>query len=165
MQAKIKSKILKNFYHIAEIDLLCYEKINDPEIFNAIENQMQKRVIKESSFIDVWKCCEKKYWKYSALILHIENIHCGYTFKVERNLKRKTYKYICDQCNNIFLDYNTIINHFTRKHVTHQLNCNYCESTYNNIKEFKIHTSRNQCIGIYPPIEWSVTALKGSESD
>lgn len=126
---------------------------------------MNKRLFKNINSVDVWSCCQKRFWKYSALVLHIEKSHLAYTFKAEFNLKGRTYKYKCDHCKNIFLDYNTAINYYLTRHTIHCVECNYCNNTYTNIEELKNHTKNNNCIGKYPSIEWSTTALKGSETD
>lgn len=167
MQTKIKSKIFKGLFHICELDLICYEKLENPNLFNEIEKNkyMNKTSFKTISSADVWNCCSRKFWKYSALVLHIEKVHLGYTFEAELSPKGKIYKYKCDYCKNLFLDYNTAITHYLKGHIIHNLDCNYCNKTYNNTKELKRHTREKRCIGKYPPIEWSITALKESDSD
>lgn len=122
--------------------LYCYEKVFEPDLLDSIDNTFMVSNNNSITFPplkEVWSCCSIDYPEYSGLIIHIEDNHLIYTEKIHSTRKKAFFKYICDQCNNRYFDYNIAINHYIKKHTRHQTICIRCYSKFTDPLETESH--------------------------
>lgn len=125
IKIEIKSKVFSGLNHCAEIDLHCDEIINYDELESGPESMPNLNTYPRS--LDIWRCCNGNFTRFSNIIDHIEHNHLLYRQEiVGRTQSGHAYKYLCDQCGaQSFSFYKAILHHLSR-HVIFKIFCSQC---------------------------------------
>lgn len=93
--------------------------------------------------LDVWRCCNERFTRFSNIIDHIEHNHLLYRQEIAgRTPIGQAYKYNCETCQEkSFTFYKAIVHHLSR-HVDFKIFCSQCMVLHT---EISYHTHLREC--------------------
>lgn len=147
---KIDSKVFKELQHLSEVNLLCEEILSESNDSNdsrmnsensefgdnsEISRMAQSIRVKYPPAIDQWSCCENTWARYSDIVIHVEKVHLPYVLSHSNG----AFKHTCSSCHSLFVDYNGLITHFLKQHITQRMLCLQCNNIFEKIEDYCAH--------------------------